>query len=94
MPITISIVIPVYRGEKSLPKIVEELVPFTLKACLTPHGLEYIVHEVVLVHDCGPDRSDLVIEECLTPVDAQVFLGVPGALDELRFDLNLRGLGI
>ena len=63
MPITISIVIPVYRGEKSLPKIVEELVPFTLKACLTPHGLEYIVHEVVLVHDCGPDRSDLVIEE-------------------------------
>ena len=63
MPITISIVIPVYRGEKSLPRLIAELAPFTQNTCLTPDGLKYIVHEVVLVHDCGPDRSDLVIED-------------------------------
>ena len=63
MPITISIVIPVYRGEKSLPRLVEELVAFTQSARLTTGGLPYLVHEVVLVHDCGPDRSDLVIED-------------------------------
>ena len=29
---------------------------------MTPDGKPYVISEVILVHDCGPDRSDLVIE--------------------------------
>ena len=59
--IRISIVIPVYRGEKTLPTVIEEISPQTTMQ-LTPGGLNYSVCEVVLVHDCGPDRSDSVLE--------------------------------
>lgn len=59
----ISVVIPVYRGEKSLPGLIEEITPLT-SAQATPRGdHRYVVSEVVLVHDCGPDRSDRTIEE-------------------------------
>jgi len=58
----VSLVIPIYRGEKSLPKLIEELAPLTLKQ-ITPSGIFYKLSEVLLVHDCGPDRSDIVLEE-------------------------------
>lgn len=57
----ISLVIPVYCGEKSLHALVEELVPMTSEQT-TPSGIPYVISEVLLVHDCGPDRSDEVIE--------------------------------
>lgn len=58
----VSLVIPVYRGEKSLPKLIEEVAPLTLKQ-ITPAGIPYKLSEVILVHDCGPDRSDIILEE-------------------------------
>ena len=57
----VSIVIPVYRGETTLPTLVDEIEPLT-NLQMTPGGKPYVISEVVLVHDCGPDRSDLVIE--------------------------------
>ena len=57
----VSLVIPVYCGEKTLPILIEEIVPLTIRQA-TPGGIDYVVCEVILVHDCGPDRSDLVLE--------------------------------
>lgn len=58
----ISIVIPVYRGERTLPQIVAEIEPLTVDRD-SPAGHRFVVSEVLLVHDCGPDRSDRVLEE-------------------------------
>lgn len=58
----ISIVIPVYQGEKTLSTLIDEIEPFS-NTQTTPGGNPYVVSEVILVHDCGPDRSDLVIQE-------------------------------
>ncbi len=59
--ITISVVIPVYKGEKSLPSLMQEISAFT-DNCVTPKGVSYAIKEVLLAHDCGPDRSDLILE--------------------------------
>ncbi len=58
----ISLVVPVYCGEKTLPLLLSEIEPLST-AQLTPNGLRYVVCEVILVHDCGPDHSDKVLEE-------------------------------
>jgi undecaprenyl-phosphate 4-deoxy-4-formamido-L-arabinose transferase len=57
---TIAIVVPVYRGEGTLPELLDELEPY-VAGVRTPGGTPYRVTEVVLVHDAGPDRSDLTI---------------------------------
>ncbi len=57
----VSVVVPVYRGADSLPRLIEELLSLTQPG-QTPSGTAYRVCEIVLVHDCGPDRSDLAIE--------------------------------
>lgn len=57
---SVSVVIPVYGGERTLSGVVEEIVPLTSGAT-SPGGREFRVEEVILVHDCGPDRSDEVI---------------------------------
>lgn len=59
---TVAVVVPVFRGEHTLPALLEEL------ACLastqrSPGGAGFQVTEVVLVHDAGPDRSDVVIRD-------------------------------
>lgn len=55
-PHRISVVIPVYQGELTLPALMDEVakltVPFT-----TPGGAQAVVSEVFLVHDHGPDGS-------------------------------------
>jgi len=61
--LTLSIVIPVYKGEVSLPLLIEEISLFVGKPSVTKQGVAFIINEVLLVHDCGPDRSDLVLEE-------------------------------
>jgi undecaprenyl-phosphate 4-deoxy-4-formamido-L-arabinose transferase len=58
----VSIVIPVYRGELSLPDLLEEIVPLH-EVFTTPGGQQVRVAEVVLVHDHGPDDSARVIRE-------------------------------
>jgi polyisoprenyl-phosphate glycosyltransferase len=59
---TVSIVVPVYRGEQHLRALVTEIAEF-----IEPHtsadGHPYRVVEVVLVDDCGPDDSARVIRE-------------------------------
>jgi glycosyltransferase involved in cell wall biosynthesis len=57
----ISIVIPVYRGEKTLTLLLEEIAPLT-KPQLTSNAFHWSICEVLLVHDCGPDNSDHIIE--------------------------------
>lgn len=59
-PHELSVVIPVYGGERTLRAVVDELVAST-SVRTSPAGRAYRVTEVVLVHDCGPDASDEVI---------------------------------
>lgn len=57
----VSLVIPVYRGEQTLPTLIAEITPLTHEQT-TPSGKRFVLCEVLLVHDCGPDRSDKTIE--------------------------------
>ncbi|WP_199220511.1 glycosyltransferase [Salinibacterium hongtaonis] len=57
---SISVVIPVYKGETSLPSLIEELLPLTTES-RTQGGRRYVVAEIILVHDNGPDASDVTI---------------------------------
>jgi undecaprenyl-phosphate 4-deoxy-4-formamido-L-arabinose transferase len=59
---TLAVVVPVYRGEGTLGALLDELEAYTASG-VTPAGHPYRVTEVVLVHDSGPDRSDVVIRE-------------------------------
>ena len=65
---TISIVIPVYQGEQSLPTLIEAIEPLT-REFTTPEGRTAKVVEVVLVHDCGPDGSDQRIRQLAADLD-------------------------
>lgn len=56
----VSIVVPVYQGEKTLGVLIEEIEPLTHEQTL-PGGDAFKVIEVILVHDCGPDRSDQIM---------------------------------
>lgn len=58
----VSLVIPVYLGELTLPLLMKEIALLTQEQ-YTPNGVRFIVSEVLLVHDCGSDRSDKVMEE-------------------------------
>jgi undecaprenyl-phosphate 4-deoxy-4-formamido-L-arabinose transferase len=53
---TISVVVPVYQGEATLPALIEELSAHFVEQ-ETPEGHAYRVDEVILVHDHGPDGS-------------------------------------
>ena len=57
----LSVVIPVYQGEKTLPALLKEIEPLTREQS-TPGGNRFAVTEVILAHDCGPDGSDTTIE--------------------------------
>jgi undecaprenyl-phosphate 4-deoxy-4-formamido-L-arabinose transferase len=65
---TISVVIPVYQGESTLQAVVEELASY-LDPTTTPHGHDFVVREVLLVHDNGPDASDVVMRRLAAEVD-------------------------
>ncbi len=61
-PLTrISVVIPVYQGEKSLPLLLCEITPLTNET-VSASGHRFIVTDIVLVHDCGPDDSGTTIK--------------------------------
>jgi undecaprenyl-phosphate 4-deoxy-4-formamido-L-arabinose transferase len=57
----VSIVIPVYLGEHILPALIGEIEPLTHEQT-TPNGSRFTICEVLLAHDCGPDRSDVTLE--------------------------------
>jgi undecaprenyl-phosphate 4-deoxy-4-formamido-L-arabinose transferase len=57
---TVSVVIPVYGGEHSLNSVVSEIELLT-HPTKTKLGHTFIITEVVLVHDCGPDNSGEII---------------------------------
>ncbi|MBN9186695.1 MAG: glycosyltransferase [Microbacterium sp.] len=56
----ISVVIPVYQGERTLRAVIAEVAPLT-EGFVTALGVHARVDEVVLAYDRGPDRSDRVI---------------------------------
>lgn len=57
----VSLVIPVYRGETTLVSMVREIAPLT-RPTTSAGGNRFVVAELLLVHDCGPDGSDRIIE--------------------------------
>jgi len=58
---TISIVIPVFKGETTLTPLVDDIEPLTAMST-TPHGQAFRVAEVVLVCDGAVDGSPSVME--------------------------------
>lgn len=59
---TVSVVVPVYRGERHLRALMAELAEL-VPGATTSEGHRFRIAEVLLVHDCGPDRSDEVLRE-------------------------------
>lgn len=58
----ISVVVPVYQGEKTLPGVVAELMDLA-ELQRSAAGHQFVVAEVLLVFDHGPDQSAQVIRE-------------------------------
>lgn len=56
----VSVVVPVYRGESTLPGLISELSALHMPQT-TPQGRAFRISEVLLVWDRGPGRSDEVI---------------------------------
>jgi polyisoprenyl-phosphate glycosyltransferase len=59
---TISVVVPVYRGEQHLAALVADVARLTA-AQSSSDGHGFRVAEMLLVYDCGPDDSARVIRE-------------------------------
>lgn len=58
----ISVVVPVYSGERTLPDLLSELAKLA-EPQTSPAGYPFRVSEVLLVYDHGPDRSDATIRD-------------------------------
>ncbi len=63
-----SVVIPVYQGERTLEALLAEIVPLTIDSH-SAAGWPYVVTEVLLVHDHGPDNSAAVIHRLAQAYD-------------------------
>ncbi|MFX0574779.1 glycosyltransferase [Nocardia nepalensis] len=59
---SVSVVVPVYRGADTISALVAELDKFA-EPTTTPGGTTFIVDEIILVHDNGPDLSDVVMQQ-------------------------------
>ncbi len=57
---TVAVVVPVYRGELTVDTLVQELSAYQ-SIQTTNDGHRFRLSEIILVHDCGPDRSADVI---------------------------------
>jgi glycosyltransferase involved in cell wall biosynthesis len=60
--LSVSVVIPVYQGEQTLPRLINELETLTTDQ-LTPGGHKYRISEALLVWDRGPGGSDSTIRD-------------------------------
>ena len=58
----VSVVVPVYQGEKTLDALLAELEPLTREPS-TPAGRRFVLTEVILVHDGAIDGSAAVITQ-------------------------------
>jgi undecaprenyl-phosphate 4-deoxy-4-formamido-L-arabinose transferase len=58
----LAIIIPVYGGASTLPKLLDEIIPLT-EECRTPRGRRFRVTEVYLVNDNGAASSDETIRK-------------------------------
>jgi glycosyltransferase involved in cell wall biosynthesis len=67
-PHRVSIVIPVYQGERTLGALVKEIALLSVPTP-TAAGHEFQVTELLLVSDHGPDHSDQVIRELAAAYD-------------------------
>ena len=67
-PILVSVVIPVFKGEFTLEKLINEILPLIHPQELN-HNYIFQVSEIILVHDCGPDNSDLIIKKLVDTYD-------------------------
>ena len=65
---TVSVVVPVYQGEKTISTLVSELAHY-VDVSTSPSGIKYVISEVLLVHDSGPDNSANVINDLSTKLD-------------------------
>ena len=61
-PHTVSIVIPVYRGETTLEPLAREIAPLQ-ETTVSPEGNPFRVTEIIMVVDNGPDDSARVVRE-------------------------------
>lgn len=61
-PHQVSVVVPVYQGERTLPGLLDEIAALVVPGT-TPGGQPFVVSEVLLVHDHGPDASAAVIRD-------------------------------
>ena len=68
VPQLVSVVIPVYGGERTLAGVVDELAALTTDT-QTPDGYRFRVVEVLLVFDNGTDGSPRVIRELTAKYD-------------------------
>ncbi len=57
---TLSVVIPAFRGEETLDAVVHDIISLADNTT-TPDGRPFSMLEIILVHDRGPDRSDVVM---------------------------------
>ncbi|MBW9209520.1 glycosyltransferase [Mumia sp. zg.B21] len=64
----VSVVVPVYQGERYLSTLVGELDAYR-ETFSTPSGHTTVLHEIVLVFDNGPDDSARVIRELARKYD-------------------------
>lgn len=62
---SVSVVIPVYQGEKTISNLVNELALYVAPST-SPAGIKYAISEVLLVHDSGPDDSAKIINDLST----------------------------
>lgn len=62
IPHAISVVVPVYQGEKTLPGLMAEIAELT-DVTRSPDDYPYRVTEVLLVYDNGPDDSARTIRD-------------------------------
>lgn len=60
-PLRISMVVPVYQGERTLDALLAEIAPFASES-LTPGGRRFQVIEVILVNDGAIDHSTRVMQ--------------------------------
>lgn len=65
---TVAVVVPVYRGEDTLPALLEELDNYS-SLQVSAAGNHFRISEVILVHDAGPDQSDLTIRHLAEQYD-------------------------
>ena len=59
---SISVVIPIYGGEKTISSLIAEISTLTKPQKTKNLNVSYVISEVILIHDCGPDGSAKVIE--------------------------------